>query len=116
MDANVFKLDTFVKTYSAKKFDIRIWCDYIAGMSSTSSTVRIDPEAHEALKELSSKSGISITRLITLAVAKYVEHVRETGSISLQVYPEPTAKLSVVAEKATGYRSGKSGNEKPKGG
>ena len=93
-------------------FDIRIRCDYSAGMSSTSSTVRIEPEAHEALKELASKSGISITRLITLAVAKYVEHVRETGSISLQVYPEPKAKLSVVAEKGTGYKGGKSGSGK----
>jgi len=52
-------------------------------MEGRSTSVRIDEQTRDRLKRLAEKSGVSITKLITLASAYYVEHVEQTGMINV---------------------------------
>ena len=65
-------------------------------MDSRSTSVRIDEQTRDRLKQLAGKSGVSITKLITLATAYYVEHVEQTGIINvpLRRAREETGKKS----------------------
>ena len=46
-------------------------------------SVRLDADAQAALKQLSESSGISVTKLLTLAVFNYCEHVDKAGKINV---------------------------------
>ncbi len=56
---------------------------YTGSMESRSTSVRIDEQTRDRLKNLSQKSGVSITKLITLATAYYVEHAEREGVINV---------------------------------
>lgn len=56
---------------------------YNFAMDSRSTSVRIDELTRDRLKHLSEKSGVSITKLITLATAYYVEQVEKSGMINV---------------------------------
>lgn len=56
---------------------------YTACMETRSTSVRIDEQTRNRLKELSEKSGVSITKLITLATSYYVDLVEKTGLIEV---------------------------------
>lgn len=58
---------------------------YTACMETRSTSVRIDEQTRNRLKELSEKSGVSITKLITLATSYYVELVEKTGLIEVRL-------------------------------
>lgn len=82
---------------------LKLHCATISGMEVKSTSVRIDEETRDRLKRLAEKSGISITKLITLASAYYVQHVEQTGNINVPVkelmVAEPTAKYGETKRK-----------------
>lgn len=56
---------------------------YTVPMEMRSTSVRIDEQTRDRLRDLSSKSGVSITKLITLATAYYCEQVESSGMINV---------------------------------
>jgi predicted DNA-binding ribbon-helix-helix protein len=79
---------------------------YITGMQSKSTSVRVEEDAKSRLKRISGNSGVSVTKLITLATYLYDEHVRKTGNISI---PMRTA----VAESEGEYQTKNPKAKKP---
>ncbi len=76
---------------------------------SKSTSVRIENDATERLKPISERSGVSVTKLITLACYLYAEHVQKTGEINIALKDQPPK----VAEPRTEYGSKKkNGNGK----
>ena len=58
---------------------------YIVCMQSKSTSVRVEELAKERLKAIGRKSGVSVTKLITLATYLYAEHVQRTGTINIPI-------------------------------
>lgn len=52
-------------------------------MDTKSTSLRIDQVTRDRLRCLSEKSGVSITKLVTLATAYYVEQVEKSGTINV---------------------------------
>ena len=80
---------------------------YTLSMETRSTSVRIDEATRDRLKNLSDKSGVSITKLITLATSYYIEHAESEGMINVPLkYPakETCPKLSTSAESRASYQ------------
>lgn len=72
---------------------------YESGMRKKSTSVRVDSETVERLKNLSEMTGLSVTRLITLATSRYADMIEDQDRIEIP--------LRRVAEQRASYGRGK---------
>jgi len=71
---------------------------YTSGMDTKSTSLRIDQVTRDRLRCLSEKSGVSITKLVTLATAYYVEQVEKSGTINVPL--NQVRNINVVAHQS----------------
>jgi len=77
---------------------------YDTGMASKSTSVRIDDDSLERLRRLSESTGVSVTRLISLAACQYADRVEQEGGLMLP--------LNHVAEGRVDYKPRKKKKDK----
>lgn len=65
---------------------------YRVGMQTKSTSVRVDEDTLSNLRLLSDRSGVSISRLITLATAQYMTAVEKAGSIEVPLKTEASKR------------------------
>lgn len=82
-------------------------------MNKKSTSVRLDEESRAVLEVVSRRTGVSMAKLLTLAVAEYVARIEKTGRITFPVKDsEGGFALKKVAEGKPGYGN----SDKPAGG